>query len=216
MASDGGTGRSAAPLAVVVVLLLVAGVAYVAWPRHARQTLVVGDSVTFLSMSSIKRELDPDRDLEIIAWPGFRSSDLYPMTQEKVREHKRDGDEIVDAVFLVGYNDVLRGDARSKDLDRMIGLSNRFECAIWLTIPARPGGRPAGDPDLDPDEVALWNRRMKDAAEPFDHVHVVDTWSDQVERSPQRAYLSDDGVHPVPPGERKLSRVMKQALDDAC
>jgi hypothetical protein len=213
MAADRSTGRA---VAIAVVILVVAGVVYLAWPRKDRQTLVVGDSVTFLSMSSINQELADGRQVEIIAWPGFRSSDLYPLVKQKVLQHERDSDPISDGVFLVGYNDVLRSNARSDDLGRMMGLSNRFDCAIWLTLPARPGGKPAGDPKLNGAEVALWNRRMHAAAKGLDHVHVVDTWEKQVDRSPQRALLSDDGVHPDAPGERKLAAVMREALDQEC
>src|SRR5690554_6506144 len=99
----------------VVVVLMMTG-AWVLWsrdgsersivddsggsePRETRQgdrdqpeLVIVGDSVTFLSIDAIVNHLGDDHDLDIRAYPGQGSSDLAIVVLQEVLEREGSGD----------------------------------------------------------------------------------------------------------------------------
>lgn len=209
-----GPGRLAV-VAIVVLVVLLLGVLVVRQLR-AREpdTLVVGDSVTFLSASPIQAALGTSR-VKLVALPGYRSLDiLHPAEKaaDGTLQKKR-------AVFLVGYNDVMRHTVDSKALPSMLDLADSFPCAVWLTLPARPSGAPAAEPRYDPGDADAWNARVVTLAKARPHVHVSEAWSDAVDdagRAEADTLVQPDGVHPNAAGQQRLAQVMKAELDAAC
>lgn len=202
---------------VVAVLAVAAVMAFRRWPRPQPRLLIVGDSVTYMSSPTIDATLGPGRDLTIIGMPTYRSTDLIPFAEKFADDHDGFGGRVdADAVFLVGYNDVIRDDARPADLGRMLAVAGRFRCSVWLTLPATPGGKPAGSPDFPADEVRAWNDRVREEAAGFERVHVSDTWAAVVEDERADLLLDPDGVHPARAGQVVLADAMQRAFEDAC
>ncbi len=202
-----------AGLAVLVLAVLV----LLRWPRPQPRRLVVGDSVTYMSAPAIDSTLGPGYNLTIIGQPTFRSTDLLPLARGFADDHDGiDGQVDADAVFLVGYNDVIRDDAVRADLGRMLAVAGRFRCAVWLTLPATPGGEPAGSPDFPAAEVRAWNERVREEAAEHRSIHVSEMWADAVDESRADLLLEPDGVHPALNGQVVLADAMRGALEESC
>lgn len=207
--------RSRGPLiaAVAVLVVVIAGGTYL-WQRTTSNVLVVGDSVTFLSSQEIRSELGRRTAVDIIAEPGFTSSDLLPLATEAV--DRRAGDDPISGamVVLVGYNDVANGEVESDGLPQLIELSARYECAIWLTLPALDI-----EPVVDivpPAEAARWNERTEALVAEHDNLHLVTAWADAVNASAEEELLSEDALHPHGGGAEVLGAVMADAVAQHC
>jgi len=200
---------------VVVVVALVAGALIVRrWTSKRPDTLVVGDSVTFLSATPIQQRLGASH-VQLIALPGYRSLDIYPHVKDVLDQHRGPSGSRKRSIFLVGYNDVMRNTVDSDVLGAMLKQADGFECSVWLTLPVRPGGARAQEPRYDPDRATQWNERVVRLAKAYPHVHVSDAWADAVEAKGAHL-LQADGVHPNADGQQRLGDVMRSSLDDAC
>lgn len=162
--------------------------------------VIIGDSVTHMSADQIERAVGAE-GLEILAAPGYRSTDLLPVLQRAVDERGGPGAERLEkAAFLVGYNDVL-GDALDENvLAEMVELSSEFECAVWLSLPTGFGDRTDDILGAEVDRHAS--------------VHLDHRWAEAVEAD--RNLLTDDGVHPTEAGMRKLAEAYRDALNERC
>ena len=212
--SNRGRGRV---IGIGVAIVAVAALAaYLLWPRGFDYVMVVGDSVTFLSGSQIEDEMGSDVSVEQIAVPGYTSSDLVDPVTLTIEARARSGQQLERGVFLVGYNDVIRGDVETADLDRLMQQSARFDCAIWLTLPAEPSGAPAGSADFDPEAARRWNEGLVELVGHYDGLHLVRTWEERVNGSDPGELLQADGVHPNDAGRAALAQVMHEGLRDQC
>lgn len=217
-------GRRGLLVVTVVTVVAVAALAtFLLWPRTPDHVLVVGDSVTFMSFEALRREFGPDTDLEALARPGFRSTDLLPLTVEAVNRREAAGRPLDRAIFLVGYNDIWRDDTDHEDLEALVAESARHDCAIWLTVPTSPGGDPpttdAVDPDLpafDPDLAEAWNERLADLVDEHESLHLVTEWQTTIDEAPPSRYLDGDGIHPNQAGQERLATIMHDSLLSAC
>lgn len=220
------TGDGRRGLLVISVLTAVAVVAlatFLLWPRTPDHVLVVGDSVTYMSFERLRREFGTGTDLEAVARPGFRSTDLLPLVETAIDGRDESGRPLDRAIFLVGYNDVWRDDTDHQDLEALVAESARYDCAVWLTLPTRPGGEdPATDefdpdlPDFDPELADEWNERLADLIGEHDSLHLVTDWQDTIDESPAARYLDDDGIHPNAAGQKRLAAIMHDSLRSAC
>ena len=162
--------------------------------------VIFGDSVTHLSADPIVDQVGAE-DLESLAVPGFRSTDLLPVLQGAIGDRGgSDSDGLQKAAFLVGYNDVLDDALEENVLAEMVELSSQFDCAVWLAL---PGGFGDETDDL-----------LRSEIDRYESVHFDTGWAEAVEAD--RSLLQDDGVHPNQDGARALAEAYREALDDRC
>ncbi|MGK2947231.1 MAG: SGNH/GDSL hydrolase family protein [Acidimicrobiales bacterium] len=201
-------------IAVVAVAVLAIAAGTYLWQRTTSRVLVVGDSVTFLSAPEIRDALGRRTALEIIAEPGYTSSDLLPLAAEAVERRADDGPIAGAMVVLVGYNDVAGGEGDSDGLPQLIELSARYECAIWLTLPSLDI-----EPVVDivpPAEAVRWNERTEALVAEHDNLHLVTAWAEAVNASAPEELLSEDALHPHGVGAEVLGDVMADAVAEHC
>lgn len=199
---------------IAVVALAAVGIGTYQWQRTTSSVLVVGDSVTFLSSPEIRSALGRRTAVEIIAEPGYTSSDLLPLATQAVDRRAGDGPAPGSMVVLVGYNDVANDQIDADGLPQLIELSARHECAIWLTLPAIDI-----EPVVDivpPAEADRWNERLAGLVAEHDNLHLVTAWADAVNASAPEELLSEDALHPHGEGAKVLGQVMADAVDEHC
>lgn len=201
---------------VVVALAVVAAVLVRRWSSPGEPVVVLGDSVTYSASQAIHAELGGSAGVDVTAKPFYRTTDLLGPLQEVVDARLGAGGELDRLIVLAGYNDVIRDDQEPSGLTRLLELADRFDCAVWLTLPARPGGQPAGHPDFPAEEVEAWNARVREEATAVSRVHVSDEWQRTVEAEGGAALLQDDGVHPARAGDVALAEAMERALARDC
>jgi lysophospholipase L1-like esterase len=203
-----------AGLAAVLATVLLA--TYLLWPRNPEHVLVVGDSVSYMSMPDVLQAFD-GTDVEAVTRPGFTSADLLPLTVKAIGERTSTRRPLDRAIFLVGYNDVWKNVPETKSLDELVEASARYECAVWLTLPARPGGKPPGAAvPFDPDGADAWNERLATLVKRHSNLHLVKDWAEAVDEAPADRYLTADGVHPNRAGMKKLASIMYDSLKSSC
>jgi hypothetical protein len=195
-------------IAILVVALVAGGLWWRLRPAPVAQGVVfVGDSVTYLSLPELEHQIARDHP-QVVARVGYRSEDLLPLVEKVVAERRAAHQPLRQAVFLVGYNDVIRGPVDSPALGIMMNLANQFDCAIWLTIPTVP---------LREQQTAVWNARVNAAAHGLRHVHVVDTWRRAVDAAPPGKLVTRrDGVHPNAVGAERLTQIFIDAIHHSC
>lgn len=202
---------------VAAVVLLVVGVgAYLLWPRPLRHVLVVGDSVSYMSLPQIEHEFGGSVHVEAITRPGYRTTDLLPLVTAAVDQRKAAGKALDRAVFLVGYNDAWHGDPETTDLNRLIDVSARYDCVVWLAFPARPAGRPPSAGGFDPDKAVTFNARLRTRVGQHDNLHLVTEWADVITKGKPGQYLMPDGIHPNAEGALTLARIMHDSIRSSC
>ena len=210
----GGRGLVIASIVTMVAVALLA--TFLLWPRTPAHVLVVGDSVTYMSFEDLRAEFDPDTDLEPYARPGYRSTDLLPLATKAIANRVDAGLPLDRAIFLVGYNDVWLDQTEHRDLEKMVAESARFQCAIWLTLPTRPGGKPPATGDFDPELAERWNARLARLVKQHKSLHLVTDWQKAIEGAPASRYLEKDGIHPNSAGQEKLAEIMHNKLQSSC
>src|SRR4051794_31957272 len=117
-------------LGLVVVVVAVGVMIWTAVQPDRRDTLIVGDSVTFLSIPRIQDQLGT-ANTQIVARPGYRSVDLLPRLRTVLKARSGPSKARDVAIFLVGYNDVSRKTEGQPALPAMVKASNAFRCAVW-------------------------------------------------------------------------------------
>lgn len=216
---DRGGVRSVVLVAAVVALVAVLG-GLVWWRAHRpsgpHHVVVIGDSVTYASSPAIYERFEGAADVAITSRPFYRTIDLVEPFQEAIAARREAGQGLDRAIVLAGYNDVIRDDRDASGLPKLLDEAGRFDCAVWLTLPARPGGNGAGRPDFPPAEATAWNERVRTEAASRPHVHVSDEWQRTVEADGGERLLQDDGVHPVRAGHLALAAAMDRALAAEC
>lgn len=218
----GGTSRSGSVVAAAVVGVVVAVLAGAVWWRVGRSSssvehvVVIGDSVTYASSPAIFERFDGRADVSITSRPFYRSIDLVEPFEEAIAARDEAGEGLDRAIVLAGYNDVIRDDRDPAGLPKLLDQAQRFDCAVWLTLPTRPGGRPSGRADFPTGEATDWNERVRREAVSRPHVRVSDEWQRTVEAPGGERLLQDDGVHPVRAGHLALAASMSRALADEC
>lgn len=221
-AGDGGPGTARPPIVVlagVVLAVAVLGGAVWWWTAHSsgpEHVVVLGDSVTYASSPAILERFEGRADVKITSRPFYRAIDLVGPFEETIAARRQAGEGLDRAIVLAGYNDVIRSDQDASGLPELLDQANRFDCAVWLTLPTAPGGKPAGRSDFPAAEATAWNDRVRAEAASRPHVHVSDEWQRTVEAPGGAKLLQDDGVHPVRAGHLALAAAMDRALDAAC
>lgn len=195
---------------MALACLAVAVIAGVLWwvlrPTPVREGAVfVGDSVTVLSLDDLNGDLGPKHPA-YIAHNGYRSSDLLPLLAKEIDRRKAAGKPLRQVALLVGYNDSLSVGVENPALEKLMELANRFDCAVWLTLPPIP---------LHERDAERWNQRAKLAAQSHSHVHLVDDWREAVMSDPQ-SLLQGDGVHPNSAGRKRLTQLYQDAIGKYC
>ena len=116
----------------------------------------------------------------------------------------------------MGYNDVRVRDLSSDALPALVEETSRFRCAVWLTLPARPGGEVATNDFVPSKLVDRWNRRLEAEVGRYPNVHLATDWADAVTAAPASKLLRADGVHPIAAGQLVLADAYATALARSC
>lgn len=184
------------------------GTAWLAGASDARRTLVVGDSVTFLSREEIAEVLGPDHALDVRGLSGYKTDELLPVLRDGIDDHDPDV-----AVVFTGHNDVLHDHDAEPALTQMADLlQDEVRCVVWVELPVK-GLWP-------PDLAASVNQRIAQLAEDRDAIHLETTWRDAVDDSPGVApsmeLVQTDQVHPNEAGQRRLAEAIGAAVRSSC
>lgn len=202
----------------IIVALVVLGT-FVAWrtlpERHQSDVLVIGDSVTFLSAGAIEGELGREH-VQFVAKPGYSSTRLLPLVDDAMKMQDVPAASREQVAVLVGYNDVRKREVGTAELPELVEAASRFSCGIFLTLPARPGGKDATNPAADSDQFDVWNVRLRKEVAKYPNLHVATDWQDSVTQAPVGSLLEGDGVHPNEEGKDVLASAYRRALDREC
>jgi lysophospholipase L1-like esterase len=205
--------RRTSPATTIALLAAVAAIVATVWYLRrptpvAPGILFVGDSVTYLSGGELD-DMMQEEDPEVLARVGFRSSQMLPLFEQTIRRRaERGGEHLQQVAILIGYNDVLQRKVEAAPIDRFMDAADRFDCAVWLTLPSVP---------LRDRQVQEWNRQVRSAARSHPKVHVVDDWRDAVAADGTRPLVtSKDGVHPTRAGARELASIYTDAVHRLC
>ena len=117
---------------------------------------------------------------------------------------------------LVGYNNARLDELDARRSRRCAEATGRFDCGVWLTLPARPGGEESTYPDISSDELDRWNDRLAAVVGEHPNLHLADDWADAVDEAPAGSLLKPDGLHPNAAGQRRLADAYRSALDRLC
>jgi hypothetical protein len=167
------------------------------------RVLVVGDSVTYMSQKPLKEDLSWAGEVDVKAVSGLRTDELYPFAKKGVEADPSS------AIFMPGYNDILKSYVAKADLPRMMDLAAEVPCVVWLLIPTKGV--------YSKTMAGAWNDRVRKEAEEHDNIHVVDDWANLVDNSPDYLLVKrEDAVHPNEKGQVTLGRVMSDALRREC
>jgi hypothetical protein len=203
-------------LGVLALFGLLVGVMWLVLPRDDDpKVLFVGDSVTFLSGGAIDRVFS-ESDVEFVAIPGYTSSQLLPRMRGAMASPSKPGGARQRVGLLVGYNDIGKGSIANLELPQLVEAAAEFECAVILTLPARPGGEPASNPNIASEKVELWNARLESEAAVYDNVHLARDWEEAVTEAERQQFLDPDGIHPNESGGLQLAASYQAAMDRLC
>ena len=209
-----GSRRSSGRVDVRVVLGIVAVVAIGAglwvWLKPtpvAPGILFIGDSVTYMSTEELDGQLEAESPI-VVARVGATASDMLPLFEQAADKRVKEDDPLDQVAILIGYNDVLKDQVDDPTLGAFMDEANRFQCAVWLTLPDVP---------LRVDQVEVWNKRVTEAAKDRPNVHVVDDWREAVgSAEPGEITTRKDGVHPTPAGAKRLVEIYTDAVHRVC
>lgn len=212
----GGRRWPAPPVLIGGALLLVAAVlAWFLWPRDKPDLVIVGDSVTFLSIPSIERGFEGDYDLDIRAYPGQATNDLVLVVlQELVERDEQEGLEAM--ALLVGYNDVLRFRDRPAQVAELVDLAAGAECTVVFTVPAPPNWSDQDDLEEVRAAFAAYNELLTVEVGRHPDVHLDTSWQEAVESSEPGELVDTDGVHPIEKGQDVLADAFVSAVNSRC
>jgi len=176
---------------------------------------IIGDSVTYLSEQQIQAEFE-HTPLEFVAIPGFSSEMLMP---DVLRAMGSPGDPAharQRVAALVGYNDVRLRDVDSASMHRMVLLTSKFQCGVWLALPSRPGGVDNANAMAESKFVDQFNLHLQAQVERYGNLHLTQAWAQAINNAPLGKYLRKDGVHPNAAGRKLLAKIYRDAIDQSC
>ena len=228
--SRGVAGRGALAL-VLVVALAVIGV--VVWQRRddgfhgpdrivprepgtRPDTVLFGDSVTDQTRDAFHDALATDGTERVVAFPGITTTQLLKMADEEIARRQDAGGPFDRAVFLIGYNDLMRNQGRGESVDGLLGVGDRFRCVLWLTLPEDAAGRQGPGALMAKGAATDWNEMVRVKVADHGATRIVDGWQRAVEADRDAKLLKPDGVHPSPEGQRVLAGVVADALAKTC
>jgi hypothetical protein len=216
MADRRGSQGCLLPIGLVLVVVIGTLVALRVLPDGPPpEQFMIGDSVTYLSVPAIEGRFDRNH-LQFVARPGFTSTALLPLVEEAVATSGDPAHAKERVAALVGYNDVRVRQVDTPSLRKLVDLTAEFECGVWLTLPARPGGEDASNPMASSKLVDEWNLRLKAEVDRHPNLHLSDAWSQAVDNAPKGKLLNDDGVHPNTAGRALLAGIIRDAIDADC
>ena len=210
-------GRGAlAPILLIMVVVVGTLIGLKVLPDGPEPDLfVIGDSVTYLSEDEIQTQFE-HTPLEFVAIPGYSSEMLLP---DVLRAMGSPGDPAharQRVAALVGYNDVRLREVDSDSMHTMVELTSKFQCGVWLTLPARPGGVDNANAMAESRFVDQFNLHLQAQVEKYDNLHLSEAWAQAVNNAPLGKLLKKDGVHPNAAGRLLLAEIYRETIDEAC
>lgn len=205
-------------ITIVFALALVA-ILVLAWRLRPADTepdyFIVGDSVTYLSGGLIDNQFDRNH-LQYVAKPSYSTSDLLPLVLEAMDQRGTPASKRETIALLVGYNDVRKRDLDSGSMPLMVEAASQFDCGVFLTLPARPGGDENWNELVPSGLVDAWNERLKAEVAKYPNLHVAKDWERVVTEAPADVMLDPDNLHPSDAGKRRLAIAYRTAVDRYC
>lgn len=205
----------AAAVAVVVGGVVLAGGGDDDATPVGPEVVLVGDSVTYSSAGAINERFAPVTP-QFVARPGYTTADLLPLVRKALAASDTPAARRQRVGVLVGYNDIRLRRLDTSALPALVRETSRFRCAVWLTLPARPGGEVSTGDFVPSKLVDRWNQRLADEIRRYPNVHLDRRWAEAVTAAPASELLRADGVHPVAAGQDALALAYDDALRDAC
>ncbi|HWJ98717.1 MAG TPA: hypothetical protein VNQ33_11200 [Acidimicrobiales bacterium] len=204
------------PLALIAVVVVGTLIGLKVLPDGPEpDVFIIGDSVTNMSEEAISDQF-VHTPLEFVAYPGYSSTMLLPDVLDSMGAPGDPAHARQRVAVLVGYNDVRLREVDTPSLRKMVDLTAEFECGVWLTLPARPGGKDNPNAMADSPLVDEWNLRLQAEVERHDNLHLSDAWAQAVNNAPVGSILRKDNVHPNAAGRLLLARIYREALDQSC
>lgn len=188
-------------------------------PRAAGEkpdAVVFGDSVIAQSRVEVASTLGSRMSQKIVAFPGVRTDQLLPLVKKEIAARQNANGPLDQAVFLVGYNDIMQNGGQQQAVDQLLNQGERFRCTLWLTLPMSDGGRRTPNTRMDPSQVEAWNALLRDKVGQHPRFRLITAWQNQVEQDTAFTLLQPDDVHPTPAGRTALAQVINTALQDNC
>lgn len=179
------------------------------------ELFIIGDSVTNMSETEIQSRFE-HTPLEFVAFPGYSSTMLLPDVQDAMGSPGDPAHARQRVAVLVGYNDVRLREVDTPSLRKMVDITAEFDCGVWLTLPARPGGVDNPNIMAQSNLVDEWNLRVQAEVQRHDNLHLSDAWAKVVTAAPKGKLLKADGVHPNAAGRKVLADIYRQTLDQYC
>ncbi|MCU1371589.1 MAG: hypothetical protein JWO77_2783 [Ilumatobacteraceae bacterium] len=210
-------GRGAlAPILLIMVVVVGTLIGLKVLPDGPEPDLfIIGDSVTYLSEDEIQDRFRAT-PLEFVAIPGFSSEMLLP---DVLRAMGSPGDPAharQRVAALVGYNDVRLRDVDSTSMHTMVELTSKFQCGVWLALPARPGGADNANAMAESTFVDQFNLHLQAQVERYGNLHLSQAWAQAVNNAPLGKLLKKDGVHPNAAGRALLAQIYRDAISEHC
>lgn len=175
-------------------------------PAEGTKVLIVGDSVTYLSIDQLEERFDWTDNLTIHGFPGYRTDQVLHHAQT---DYHQDEPPIV--VAMTGYNDLTQEVDTDQAVQEMMTLLGEAECAVWVLIPTKGA--------VEADRLEAFNDRASALADDAG-VHVASGWRDAADDTdgpePDPALVSDDGIHPLDEGAEVIADVMASAVEEHC
>ncbi len=204
------------PLGLVMVVVVGTLIGLKVLPDGPEPELfIIGDSVTNMSETEIQDRFE-HTPLEFVAFPGYSSTMLLPDVQDAMGSPGDPAHARQRVAVLVGYNDVRLRQVDTPSLKTMVDMTAEFDCGVWLTLPARPGGVDNPNVMAQSSLVDEWNLRVQAEVEAHDNLHLTSAWADAVTAAPKGELLRKDGVHPNARGRKVLAGIYRDALDEFC
>jgi hypothetical protein len=204
------------PIILVVVVVVGTLIGLKVLPDGPEPDLfIIGDSVTAMSEDEIQDRFDR-APLEFVAIPGYSSGMLLPDVLEAMGSSGDPAHARQRVAVLVGYNDVRLREVDPPSLKTMVEITSKFECGVWLTLPARPGGEDNDNEFALSPLVDEWNLRVRAEVGRYDNLHLSEAWAQAVENAPEGKLLRADGVHPNAEGRALLADIYRDAITENC
>lgn len=210
-------GRGAlAPILLIMVVVVGTLIGLKVLPDGPEPDLfIIGDSVTYLSEDEIQDQFHTT-PLEFVAIPGFSSEMLLPDVLEAMGSEGDPAHARQRVGALVGYNDVRLRDVDSDSMHTMVEITSKFQCGVWLALPARPGGVDNANAMAESEFVDQFNLHLQAQVERYDNLHLSQAWAQAINNAPLGKYLKKDGVHPNAAGRKLLAQVYRDAISEHC
>lgn len=196
-------------LLIVAILALAVFAVDVATTPHGQSVAIIGDSITFVSISELRSAMGENYDPSITAELGATVEDMAGAARKAAAGQPEQ------LIIELGSNNALHGgtiDQARSSMQTMIAGFGSARCIhlVNLNTLMTDVGRPV------PNEARAINKQLELIAAADDRITIID-WNqivaDSVDDAHPAGAITDDTVHPNRAGRRALADAERHALD---